>query len=291
MPSLFLALFLVSPLLPATSDTLQAPRILVVTAHPDDESMFAATIWKAAREHDAAVDLAVISDGAGGYRFSTLAEPLYGISLTDPAVARERLPAIRKQELMAGGRIIGFRNYFFLDQPDEGKFLNVDSVFTDLWDADLVHNRLSYILRRGQYDMVLTFLPVPSTHAHHKAAALLAIETVSQLPEASRPVIVGSLIGSSPVASGFAELDGYPLSHLLQTPGFFLDRETKLGLDGRLNYQIVVNWLIAEHKSQGTMQTYLNAGPYERFWFYALNSANAVERGVEMFKTLGLVQF
>jgi N-acetylglucosamine malate deacetylase 2 len=264
------------------------PTILVVTAHPDDEAMFAATIWKTVREYGGAVDLALITDGAGGYRFSTLAEPLYGLNLTDPEVARTSLPAIRKRELMAGGEVVGIRNYFFFDQPDRGKFLKVDSVFTDLWDGDLVRNRLIHILEEGQYDLVLTFLPVPSTHAHHKGAALLALDAVNSLPEGGRPTIVGSMIGIAPGEADFVELDGYPLSRITSDPPMVLDREEPLGLDGRLNYQIVANWLIAEHKSQGTMQTYMSAGRFERFWFYALNSDKAVDRGRELLEAIGL---
>jgi N-acetylglucosamine malate deacetylase 2 len=262
--------------------------ILIITAHPDDEAMFAATIWKAAREHGASVDLALVTDGAGGYRFSTLAEPIYGLALTDPDVARTSLAAIRKRELMAGGEIVGIRNFFFLDQPDEGKILDVDSVFAELWDGAWVQDRLAKIIQKGQYDMVLTFLPIPSTHAHHKGAALLALGAVNSLPEAERPVIVGSLIGNELGDTEFRGLEGFPLSAVAPQEPVYLDREQPIGLDGRLNYQIVVNWLISEHKSQGTMQTYLNAGRYERFWIYALNSASAAAAGRDLLTSLGL---
>ncbi|MBO6577210.1 MAG: PIG-L family deacetylase [Rhodothermales bacterium] len=270
-------------LLASPGATLEdAPSILVVTAHPDDEAMFAATMWKAVREHGATVDLALVTDGAGGYRFSTLAEPIYGLNLTDPDVARTVLPKIRKQELMAGGDVVGIRNYFFLDQPDAGRILDVDSVFTELWDGDWVTTRLTEIMADGGYDMVLTFLPIPTTHAHHKGASILAVRAASALPEHERPVLVGSLIGSDSDDIEFRGLEGYPETVLSDDGPFTLDREQKLGLDGRLNYQIVVNWLITEHKSQGTMQTYLNAGRYERFWMYAANSPEQRARGAAM---------
>ena len=283
LSALFLALLLA---VPATDP----PSILIVTAHPDDEAMFAATVWKAARESGAHVDLALVTDGAGGYRFSTLAEPIYGINLTDPEVARRALPAIRKRELMAGGEIVGIRNYFFLDQPDAGRILNVDSVFTELWKGDWVRDRLGQIMREGDYDLVVTFLPIESTHAHHKGASILALQAAEALPESERPVMVGSLIGTDTEDSGFTGLEGYPLTRLSPSDPMILDREQPLGLDGRLNYQIVVNWLITEHKSQGTMQTYLNAGRYERFWFYAMNSQEAVRSGQEMLASFGLTR-
>ncbi len=282
----FLSVLLLAGSFPQRGDDF---KILVVTAHPDDEAMFAATLWKTVREHGGSVDLALITDGAGGYRFSTLAEPLYGLNLTDPKVARTSLPAIRKRELMAGGDVVGIRNYFFFDQPDEGKILDVDSVFTELWDSAYVRKRLTQVIERGDYDLVLTFLPVPSTHAHHKAAALLALEVVNALPADDRPTIVGSMIGAAMPEDGFQELSGYPLSRITSDSHLALDREQPLGLDGRLNYQIVVNWLIAEHKSQGTMQTYMNSARFERFWFYALNSDADIERTAEALKAIGLV--
>ncbi len=250
--------------------------------------MFAATVWKAVREHGAQVDLALVTDGAGGYRFSTLAEPIYGVNLTDPAVARASLPAIRKKELMAGGAVVGIRNYFFLDQPDEGKILDVDSVFTELWDGGWVQRRLSSIIEKGKYDLILTFLPVPSTHAHHKGAAILALRALDSLPASIRPAIAGSMIGGGEAVESFSGLDGYPLTVVPAQAPVVLDREQPLGLDGRLNYQIVVNWLIAEHKSQGTMQTYMNAGSHERFWFYAINSGASVNAGRDLLLSFGL---
>ena len=48
------------------------------------------------------VDLALITNGEGGYKYSTLAEDIYGLELTDEEVGRKYLPDIRKKELEAG---------------------------------------------------------------------------------------------------------------------------------------------------------------------------------------------
>jgi hypothetical protein len=98
------------------------------------------------------------------------------------------------------------------------------------------------------------------------------------------------MIGTDDGPIDFSELDGYPYSRIRAETRLVFDREEPLGLDGRLNYQIVVNWLIAEHKSQGTMQTYLNAGRYERFWFYDTNSAENVSAGTRLMTGLGLLE-
>ena len=264
----------------------------MVTAHPDDDASLSATVWRIVRERGGVVDLAVVTDGAGGYRFSTLAEPLYGLRLTDPEVARTALPGIRRREVQAGGAIVGFRDYHFIDQPDTGKFLDVDSVFTYLWDADLVVRRLADIIRSGSYDMVFTMLPVPSTHAHHKGSAILAIRAVESLPEGDRPLVVASQPGEDPSELDFEVLDGYPGTRILRDRGpWIFDRDTRLGFEDRMSYRIINQWLIAEHKSQGTMQMYVNYGRYERFWVYAMNGQNALSRADELLTSAGLTAF
>lgn len=266
--------------LSAASQTVpDEPSVLVVTAHPDDEAMFAATMYRVTHALGGTVDLALVTDGAGGYRFSTLAEPLYGRDLTDESVARQYLPTIRKRELMAGGEIVGIRDYFFIDQPDEGKTEDADSVMTYVWDAEEVAGRLDDILAEGDYDFVFTHLPIKPFHAHHKAATILALEAVERMNPADRPIILGSFTtgGMDDVVASFVELEGHPITRIRRDPGpFIFDRSTPLGLDGRLDYTIVVNWLIAEHKSQGTMQLFLSSEPsVERFWLYDMNSGTA----------------
>lgn len=41
----------------------QPPKVLVVTAHPDDETGFSVTMFKIAREMKGVVDMAVMTDG------------------------------------------------------------------------------------------------------------------------------------------------------------------------------------------------------------------------------------
>jgi hypothetical protein len=64
------------------------------------------------------------------------------------------------------------------------------------------------------------------------------------------------------------------------------DRTTGIGLDGRLNYKIIANWMIAEHKSQGTMQLLVNRGDVETFWIYRENPPNAHEMTIRLFAAL-----
>lgn len=267
-------------LAPARAQVLpDEPSVLVVTAHPDDEAMFAATMYRITHALGGTVDLALVTDGAGGYRFSTLAEPIYGLDLTEESVARQYLPAIRKRELMAGGEIVGIRNYFFIDEPDEGKTNDADSVMTYVWDSDRIAGRLDDILAEGDYDFIFTHLPIKPFHAHHKAATILALDAVERMDPATRPVILGSFTTGmmDDVVASFVELEGHPITRIRRDSGpYTFDRGTPLGLDGRLDYTIIVNWLIAEHKSQGTMQLFLSSEPsVERFWLFDLNDASA----------------
>ena len=266
-------------------------NVLIVVAHPDDDAMFAATVYKITHTLSGNVDLALITDGSGGFRYAQLAEPIYGLDLTDEKVARQHLPAIRKRELMAGGAIVGVRNYFFLDEYDDAYTENIDSVLTYVWDADEVRERLGAIMMRVAYDYVFVHLPTPNFHAHHKAASILALEAALELPEEQRPVVLGSFVGDSENPrfgpTDFSEHPGYPITRVrADTPPFVFDRTQSLSEDGRLDYQIIVNWLIAEHKSQGTMQLLMNAGDIERFWFFAANDPAALAETREFFEQL-----
>lgn len=97
----------------------QPPKVLIVTAHPDDETSFPVTVFKITHDLKGTVDLALMTDAQGGFNGSELGSLYYGYSLTDSIIGRERLSAIRKQELMNAGRILGIRNYFFFDQKGD----------------------------------------------------------------------------------------------------------------------------------------------------------------------------
>jgi LmbE family N-acetylglucosaminyl deacetylase len=291
---LILVTFLLS-LVPAfvSAQSTGDPTVLIVTAHPDDEAMFAGAVYKITHELGGKVDLALITDGAGGYRFSTFAEPIYGLKLTDEDVARQYLPAIRKQELMAGGEIIGIRNYFFFDQPDPGYVSrNADTVMTKQWSADDVRNRLVQIMRAGEYDFVFVHLPVSFFHGHHKAASLLALEAAHELGEA-RPAVLGGWITAviDTMDVDYNEIAGHPISRFSEgQPIFVFDRMQPVGTDGRLNYGIVASWLIAEHKTQGTMQRFLNRGETEEYWYFDANRDEDLEKTRKLFQRLGEVR-
>jgi LmbE family N-acetylglucosaminyl deacetylase len=248
-------------------------RVLLVTAHPDDDAAFAATVYR-------------ITHHLGG----VVAEPIYNLPLTDERVARQYLPAIRKRELMAGGSIVGIRKYFFLDQPDRGFTLSADSVLRAVWDTTFVRNRLTAILSDGSYDLVLGILPFEETHGHHKSATIMALHAAQSLPPQDRPVVLGGFNCQLDRAQErrFEGLEGHPQTRATGgAPLVRFDRTQKFGLNDRLDYRIIVNWVIAEHKSQGTMQLLMNRGEIECFWYFDANGPEGRERVAELFEQLG----
>ncbi|KPK57235.1 MAG: hypothetical protein AMS21_11695 [Gemmatimonas sp. SG8_38_2] len=279
---------------PAAAASQEAPAILLVVAHPDDEAMFAGSVYKITHILGGHVDLVTITDGSGGFSYSQLAEPIYGLDLTDETVARKHLPAIRKKELEAGGKIIGIRNHFYLDQFDNAYTENVDTILSHVWNADKVRSRLREIMTNTDYDFVFVHLPIPKFHAHHKSASILALDAVQGLPDSQRPVVLGCFIGAREaeqdlVPNDFVGLPYYPITRLrTDVQPFIFDRTEKLDPNGRLDYRIVVNWLIAEHKTQGTMQLLVNTGEIERFWFFESNDPARIAQTADFFERLAV---
>ncbi|SVC93598.1 uncharacterized protein METZ01_LOCUS346452, partial [marine metagenome] len=63
-------------------------QVLIVTAHPDDDAAFSGVVYQVTHQLGGVVDLALVTDGSGGFRYSTLAEEIYGLDLTSETVAR-----------------------------------------------------------------------------------------------------------------------------------------------------------------------------------------------------------
>lgn len=265
----------------------QPLKVLVVVAHPDDETAMAATIYKITHEQGGIVDQAVITNGEGGYKYSLLAESYYHLKLTDEKIGRENLPRIRKQELMNAGKIIGIRNHYFFDQKDAHYGLDVREPLDTTWNVNWVSARLNEIMQNNKYDYVFCVLPDSSTHAHHKAATILALRAIQTLKE--KPIILGVSTSkkTDTLKKAFIQLDNFSITKIKKgAPSFQLDRTLSFGFKNKLNYKIIVNWEIAEHKSQGTMQTFMNEGDYEEFWYFDVNAAASFSKTAAFFETL-----
>ena len=272
------------------TESARPPRVLLVVAHPDDEYAFAATAYRIGKELGGTVDQVIITDGAGGYRYSSLAERVYGVSLTAPG-GRESLPQIRRLETLAAGRILGIRKHYFLDQKDSGFTLDPNEALEKLWNATAVTDFVSELLRRGKYQYVFTLLPTGETHGHHRAATYLAWKAAQRQPEETRPVLFGAEPGAAvtPAPSFTSDPLFHDVRSLPDTPVFAFDRRATFGFNQALSYQIVVNWMIAEHKSQGLFQTDFNRYDLERYWTIADGASNTAEKAGALFRQLGIL--
>lgn len=275
------------------------PSVLLVTAHPDDETLFAGTVHALVRRLGAAVDLAVVTNGEGGFRYAALAEPLYGLDLTDERVGRAHLPRIRQRELLAAAELLGIRSLFFLDQPDRGFTSDAREVLERQWETPAVRSRLRGILARGRYGFVFVPLPTPASHGAHQAAAIVALAAVEDLPAGERPAILGAATARReaagerrerarseaprPAREDLPELA--PARVPPERPVLEFDRTAPIDAETGLDSRTVVDWVVAAHKSQGRLQ----AEPrdeLERFFEFALNDDRAVAAAEALFARL-----
>ncbi len=277
--------------LPATqtaTQTAMAPvRALIVVAHPDDESCFAATVYEITHNLGGTVDQLVITNGEGGYRYSLLAESFYGVALTDEAIGRAALPEIRKRESLEAGHILGIANHFFLDQLDRRYTQDIDEVLGEHWSRGVVLPEVERRIAAGNYDFVFTLFPSAETHGGHKAATMTALNAV-QKSTGSKPVVLGcqdSRSGESaqPSWKGFKSVQ-HPFSALPQV--YVTDRTVKFGFHDALDYQIIVNWVIAAHKSQGAFQAEVNRADREEFVVLESGAADEAARTDSLFHSL-----
>jgi len=276
----------------AQTPNQHGPKVLVVDAHPDDEGAYAATIYKLTHDLHGTVDLAVITNGEGGYKYSTLAEAYYGLELTDEKIGRENLPRIRKQELMNAGKILGVRNYFFLDQRDNHYTLNPHEVLDSVWNVPMVEQRLHELLIVGRYDYLFCVMPYDSTHGHHKAATILALRAVAALDASNRPIILAGGLGYADSTKRFVRLNDYPITEIdTAKPVLTFDRGVHFGYHNVLTYKMIVDWATMEHKSQGTLRPLGPNDNTEWFYFFKLNDPSRYAQAQELFRQLAVLHF
>jgi LmbE family N-acetylglucosaminyl deacetylase len=259
-----------------------AGKVLVVVAHPDDEYACAASVYRLVRERGWVADQVIVTNGEAGYRYSTLAEVVYGVSLVREADGRAHLPAIRREEAVRAGRLLGIRHQYFLGEKDSGFATDAASADASAWDRARIRETLSGLMKRERYDAVFVLLPTAETHGHHRAATLLTLETVAAMAEAERPQVFGvEARGKDERERIFTGLTSAPVTKSTGAmPEFVFDRTARFGYRDALSYQIVVSWVIAEHKSQGLFQTEYEQHELEEFWRFAVSGNSTLRRTI-----------
>ncbi|MBC7510746.1 MAG: PIG-L family deacetylase [Ferruginibacter sp.] len=265
------------------------PRVLVVNAHPDDETSFPIILYKITHDLKGTVDLALITDGQGGFGGSELGSVYYGYKLTDSTIGRAQLPRIRKQELMQAGDIMGIRQYYFFDQRDDYYNLNpVPYVTGKNWDVPFIEKKLDQILAAGQYDFIITMLPHAGQHGHHKTAVIMALRALQRYKGEKRPIIIAGSTYKDETPETFTMLDGFPETAIKKNaPSFYLDVATHFGPGKQVSYKTVAQWVIAAYKSQGDMQENpLYKGDKETFRLFNINDDAAIQKTTQLFDHL-----
>ena len=277
--------------IPGFAQQAKPPRVLIVDAHPDDEGAYAGTVYKIVHDLHGMVDLVVVTDGQGGYKYSTLGEAYYNLKLTDEKIGRKYLPGIRRKEQEDAGKVLGLHHIFFLNQRDNRYTLDPHEVLDSNWNIPYVKSRLKQILESGHYDYVFGLLPTDSTHGHHKAATILALTAVQDLPaNFPHPIVLGGNVlskGKSP--KPFTGLTGFPITHINDgLPSYSFDLTQSFGFHHVLTYKIIVNWDITAHKSQGTEQLGVNQGDTEIFYYFDMNPPEGRARAKQLFEQLAV---
>ena len=133
----------------------------------------------------------------------------------------------------------------------------------DVWDVSFVQRQIHRQIRHERHDLVVVLLPSSETHGHHKAVALITLDAVHHLDTAARPAVPGV---STAHRGDFTELEGYPLTRA--EFAWSLDRHKPLRCHPALDYSIIVNWAVSEHKSQGFFQMEGSRRSQEHFWLF-----------------------
>jgi len=273
--------------------------VLVVIAHPDDETIFSGFIHALTRKINAIVDLVCITNGEGGFRHSEPSEYLYdNLQLSKENIGRQHLPRIRKHELLASGRILGIRKFFFYDQLDLKYDRNVEIVFSEQWNKEGIIQQLEYTIKTGNstqgYDIMLIMLPSIESHGHHTASGLLALETIKRLQEnKSINIKIPTIIGGSEFTLN--KLPTYSSNQLAEISSilpneFRFNRTWKLCNTSNIpDYRMIVIWTCSEHKSQGgllneTLTSY--AREYEQYFYFSINNEENDQTRIQLIRNL-----
>ena len=260
-------------------DATPGIKALLVVAHPDDESECAAVLYRITHELGGTVDQVIVTNGEAGFQHAAPAQAYYQLELAREDVGRKHLPKIRRREVLRASRILGIRTTHFLNQKDNGFTVDLREGMRT-WDVGRVQGRLVELLEHENYDLVFTLLPTEDTHGHHQSVALLVLQSVAEFAPEQRPVILGVRTATSiaDLPDRFSGLTDFSLTKTTRAPVWSFDRSTPMLGQPALDYSIVVNWVIAEHKSQGMFQMEFGRKRFECFWLFDIGGMTGRSR-------------
>jgi hypothetical protein len=120
----------------------------------------------------------------------------------------------------------------------------------------------------GGFALAANFVAFEMIDGAHQAASILTLEAVSQLLVDDRPIVLGTHAAATSEET-FAALSQFAITQPVNAgPSLHFDRDSRFGYNNSLTYQIVVDWVIAEHKSQGLFQNRCRQDRFENFWVF-----------------------
>lgn len=146
-------------------------RILVIFAHPDDETFTACALLSMYAERGIPIT----------YVCLTLGEMSRNLG-TPPFANRETLPSVRKKEVETACEIIGISDLRLWGYRD--KTLEFED------EQQLIHKIHSVILETNP-SMIITFYPGFGVHPDHNACGTAVIQALKRIPKMQRPLVYG----------------------------------------------------------------------------------------------------
>jgi LmbE family N-acetylglucosaminyl deacetylase len=142
--------------------------VLVIFAHPDDETGMAPTLAHYALGKNRRIAAVYATRGEGG-----------GNMVGRHAGAA--LGLLRESELRQCLEHLGVERLYLLGQLDWA-YTESARMTLDFWDADAVRQQIVRLIRVLRPDIIVTMnpIPAPGQHGHHQAIAILSIESFRQ---------------------------------------------------------------------------------------------------------------
>jgi LmbE family N-acetylglucosaminyl deacetylase len=195
-----------------------------------------------------------------------------------------------KQEILNAGKIMGVRNIYFMEQPDDWYSTDpIPYMSGKNWDIAYVERRMDRLLADREYDFIITMLPHANQHGHHKTSTLIALRAVQRYKGPNKPII----IAGSPMSAGskpieYTQLEGYPETKINpNTPTITLNRAFRFKENDKVSYKIVADWVISEYKSQGAIQEdAIHKTDFEVYRYYDINDPKGILKVQKLFESL-----
>lgn len=212
----------------------ESNHVLLVLAHPDDETNLSGTLAK----H--------ISNGTPvTYVCLTLGE--MGRNMGNPIFAnRVTLPELRKQELIQSCKSIGIQDLRMWGYHDK---------MVEFEDQELLVERVRGVIDELHPSLIITFYPGFSVHPDHEACGEAVIQAVKTLPAEHRPTVHAVAF-----SKGCEEILGPP--DVIQEVGDFFEQKKGSFYAHQSQFQLMVG------KPPLQDEQLKSRWSIERFWTY-----------------------